>query len=246
MNQPIAIQSWCFRHFKAVPDFIAQLKATGVNSTELCGLHANFSDPSTYTDSKKTYEQAGVKIVAIGVETMSGDPSKDKTRFEFCKALGIPNMSIHLSPDLMDSNFQGLKNVDALAEQYGIKIGIHNHGGYDWLGNDRILRYIFDRTKHVGLHMDTAWAIDAKQDPCKWIELFKNRLTGVHVKDFLYSEKREPRDVIIGTGILDLPKLIDSLKAINFAGPIVIEYELDEQNPVPALKECVAKLKALM
>ena len=246
MNQNIAIQSWCYRHFKAVPDFLAKLKETGVNATELCGLHANFNDPSTYAATKGTFDAAGVKIVAIGVEGMSGDPARDKPKFEFCKALGVPNMSIHFAPDLMDGNFAGLKNVDALAEQFGIKIGIHNHGGYDWLGTDRILRYIFDRTKHVGLHMDTAWAIDAKQDPCKWAELFKNRLTGLHVKDFLYSEKREPRDVIIGTGILDLPKLIATLKSINFAGPIVIEYELDAENPVPALKECVSKLKALV
>jgi inosose dehydratase len=246
MNQTIAIQSWCFRHFKAVPDFITQLKATGVSATELCALHANFNDTSTFAESKKTYESAGVKIVAIGVETMTGDPAKDKPKFEFCKALGIPNMSIHFAPELMDSNFQGLKNVDSLAEQYGTRIGIHNHGGYDWLGTDRILRYIFDRTKHIGLHMDTAWAIDAKQDPSKWAELFKNRLTGIHVKDFLYSEKREPRDVIIGTGILDLPKLFGTLKANNFTGPIVIEYELDEENPVPALKECVAKLKTVI
>lgn len=246
MNQPIAIQSWCFRHFKAVPDFLTQLKDAGVNATELCALHANFNDPSTYSQTKSTFEAAGVKIVAIGVETMTGDPAKDKPKFEFCRALGVPNMSISFGPELMDANFQGLKNVDALAEQFGVKIGIHNHGGYDWLGSDRILRYIFDRTKHVGLHMDTAWAIDAKQDPCKWAEQFKNRLTGLHVKDFLYSEKREPRDVIIGTGILDLPRLMSILKTSQFAGPIVIEYELDAENPVPALKECVAKLKPLI
>lgn len=246
MNQPVAIQSWCYRHFKAVPDFIAKLKETGVSATELCALHANFTDPATFADTKKTFDLAGVQIVAIGVEGMTGDPARDKPRFEFCKALGVPNMSIHFAPDLMDNNFAGLKNVDALAEQFGVKIGIHNHGGYDWLGTDRILRYIFDRTRHIGLHMDTAWAIDAKQDPCKWAETFKDRLTGVHVKDFLYSEKREPRDVIIGTGILDLPKLMSTLKTNHFTGPIVIEYELDAENPVPALKECVAKLKTLM
>lgn len=246
MKQPIAIQSWCFRHFKAVPDFLMQLKATGVNATELCGLHAKFDDASTYADTKKTFEAAGVKIVAIGVESMSGDPARDKPRFEFCKALGVPNMSISFGPELMDDGFKGLKHVDALAEQYGVQIGIHNHGGYDWLGNDRILRYIFDRTRHIGLHMDTAWAIDAKQDPCKWAEQFKNRLTGIHVKDFLYNERREPRDVIVGTGILDLPKLVGTLKANGFSGPLVIEYELDETHPVPALKECVAKLSAVL
>jgi sugar phosphate isomerase/epimerase len=52
--------------------------------------------------------------------------------------------------------------------------------------------------------------------------------------------------VIIGTGNLNLPKLVAGLKQMNFSGPLVIEYEGDEKNPVPALKECVAALKPLL
>jgi sugar phosphate isomerase/epimerase len=246
MNQPIAIQSWCYRDFKALPDLFAKLKETGVAATEVCGVHANFTDASTWQPTIDAFRNAGVKIVAIGVETLTGDAAKDKPRFEFCKAAGVPNMSITFGPEVFDDNAKGLKAIDAMAQQYGTKVGIHNHGGYDWLGNDRILKYVFDHSKNIGLHMDTAWAIDAKMDPSKWIENFGDRLTGVHVKDFLYSEKREPRDVVIGTGILDLPRVMGQLKSMNFAGPIVIEYEGDFANPVPVLKECVAKLKPLM
>jgi inosose dehydratase len=246
MNQPIAIQSWCYRDFKALPAFFEKLKETGVNSTELCGVHANFNDPTTWPATIDAFKNAGVSIVAIGVENMTGDPAKDQSKFDFCKAAGVPNMSITFGPELFDNNFAGLRALDAMIERTGIKVGIHNHGGYDWLGNDRILDYVFKNTKNVGLHMDTAWAIDAKQDPCKWVERFGNRLTAVHVKDFTYSPKRQPTDVVIGTGILDLPKLMGMLKGMNFAGPIVIEYEGDFANPVPTLKECVAKLKALM
>jgi inosose dehydratase len=246
MTQTLAVQSWCFRDFKPLPDFFAKLKACGVSATEVCGVHANFTDSSTWKSTFDQFNTAGVKIVCIGVETMTGDVARDKPRFEFCKAGGIKNMSISFAPELMDNAFAGLKNVDALAADYGVKVGIHNHGGYDWLGNDRILKYIFDRTQHVGLHMDTAWAIDAKQDPCKWVEQFARRLYGVHVKDFLYNEKRQPRDVVIGTGNLDLPKLVAALKAISFAGPIVIEYEGDFANPVPTLAECVNRITPLL
>lgn len=246
MNQPIAIQSWCYKDFKALPDFFAKLKDTGVTATEVCGVHADFGDASTWPGTIEAFKNAGVKIVAIGVETLTGDTAKDKSKFEFCKVAGVPNMSITFGPELFDNDFKGLKAIDAMAAEYGTKIGIHNHGGYDWLGSDRILDYVFKKTKNVGLHMDTAWAIDAKQDPSKWIEKFGNRLTGVHVKDFLYSDKREPSDVVIGTGILDLGKVMGQLKAINFAGPIVIEYEGDFANPVSVLKDCVAKLKPLM
>jgi inosose dehydratase len=246
MSNVIAIQSWCYREFKALPAFFEALKAAGVSATELCGVHAKFTEPATWNDTLAAFKAAGVTIAAIGVEGMSGDVAKDRVKFDFLKAAGVKNMSISFGPDLLDNNLAGLKNVDALIAEYGVKVGIHNHGGYDWLGNDTILRYIFKHTKNVGLHMDTAWAIDAKQNPVKWAEQFADRLTALHVKDFLYSEKREPRDVVIGTGILDLPALMAQLKKNNFAGPIVIEYEGDAANPVPALSECVNKLKALV
>ena len=83
------------------------------------------------------------------------------------------------------------------------------------------------------------------KNPVEMAEKFIDRLVGVHVKDFIYDPKREPSDVIIGTGILDLPKFMGVLKSANFSGPLVIEYEGDVQNPVPALSECVKKLQAL-
>ena len=244
MNQPIAIQSWCYRHFKAVPAFIEQLKNSGVSATELCGVHANFMDPATHAATVEQFKKAGVQIVAIGVETFTGIVEKDKPRFEFCKAAGIKNMSITFPPEAM---FDALKNVEKLADKYDMKLGIHNHGGYDWLGNSTILKYVFSKTSpRIGLHLDSAWAIDAKQDPIKMLEQFPGRIHGLHVKDFVYDRARNPEDVIIGTGNLDLPKFMQTLKQIKFSGPLVIEYEGDEQNPVPALKQCVEVLKKLI
>jgi sugar phosphate isomerase/epimerase len=241
MNQPIAIQSWCFRHFKTIPALIEQLKGAGVNAVELCGIHADFGKPA---EAKKVVDElkaAGISVVAIGVEYLTGEREKDRPRFEFCKLAGIKNMSISFKPSAM---FDGVNNIAALADEYGIMLGIHNHGGYDWLGNTTILEYVFSKASpRIGLHMDTAWAIDAKQNPVKMAEQFASRMYGVHVKDFVYDRERNPADVIIGTGILDLPAFMNVLKKNNFTGPLVIEYEGDETNPGPALKECVLELQ---
>ena len=153
-------------------------------------------------------------------------------------------MSVSFAPEAM---FDGIQNLEKLADEFDLQLGIHNHGGYDWLGNETILKYVFSRTgKRMGLHVDTAWAIDAKQNPVSWVEQFGDRVVGCHVKDFLYDPKRNPSDVIIGTGILDLPAFMAALKKIHFTGPLVIEYEGDEQNPVPALSDCVKRLKQLV
>jgi inosose dehydratase len=244
MNQPIAIQSWCFRNFKSLAEFFPQLKAAGVSSTEVCAIHADFNNPESAASVVSQFNQAGVAIVAIGVEYLCGDYVTDKPRFEWCKAAGVKNMSISFKPESM---FDGLKNIEKLADEFDLQLGIHNHGGYDWLGTPTILEYIFSKTsKRIGLHLDTAWAIDAKQNPVEMAEKFIDRLVGVHIKDFIYDRNRIPQDVILGTGILELPRFMALLNQSNFTGPLVIEYEGDEKNPVPALTECVAKLKALV
>lgn len=244
MTQPLAIQSWCYRHWKQLPDVLTQLKNTGVSAIELCGAHADFMDPAKHAQPIAQCKEAGVPIVAIGVERLTGDPAKDRPRFEFCKSAGIKNMSFTFAPEAM---FDGLRNIEKLADQYDVNLGIHNHGGYDWLGNPTILQYVFGKTsKRIGLHLDTAWAIDAKQNAVQMVEQFADRMHGIHVKDFVYDRARQPKDVVIGTGNLDLPKLMQTLKQINFVGPMVIEYEGDVENPVPALKQCVAALRATM
>jgi sugar phosphate isomerase/epimerase len=245
MNQPIAVQSWCLRAFKPLPQFLEQLKSVGVTATELCGIHANFNDPSTFPAVADQFAKAKVQIVAIGVEGMTGDAKADRSKFEFCKAVGAKNMSITFSPDTwLDGK---LKAVEKLAEEFNIRCGIHNHGGADWLGNAAILKHIFScTTKQIGLHMDTAWALAASANPIQWIEQFADRLHGIHIKDFTFDRAANPTDVIIGTGNLDLPRLIADLKKINFTGPLVIEYEGDEAHPQPALSECVQVLKKLI
>lgn len=244
MPYPLAIQSWCYRHWKQLPDVLTQLKNTGVNALELCGAHANFMDPSTWPGVLDAARTAQVQLVAIGVEKLSGNLDTDRPRFEFCKAAGIKHMSMTFAPEAM---FDGLRNVEKLADQYDMKLGIHNHGGYDWLGNPTILKYIFDRTsERIGLYLDTAWAIDAKQNPVAMAEQFASRLYGVHVKDFVYDRARMFSDVVIGTGNLDLPKLVQVLKQINFSRPQVIEYEGDVENPVPALQACVQQLRSVL
>jgi sugar phosphate isomerase/epimerase len=244
MKQPIAIQSWCYREFKPLSACLEKLKSTGVTAVELCGVHAEFTKPETWPGTIDTLNKAGVTAVAIGVEYLSGDEAIDEPRFKFCKEAGIKNMSISFKPEAM---FDGIKTIEKLADKYDLQLGIHNHGGYDWLGNPPILEYIFKKTsKRIGLHIDTAWALDAKQNPVEMIEKFADRLVGAHVKDFVFDRARQPTDVIIGTGNLDLPRFMQTLNSMNFTGPLVIEYEGDAANPVPALSDCVKAMKPLM
>lgn len=245
MTYPLAIQSWCFRHFRPLPDLLRELKACGATGMELCGWHTEFTDASTHAPAIAAIRAAGVTITSIGVEYLKGEEAVDRNRFAFCKAAGVKVLSISFTPELFYDGY--LRTVERLAEEHDLRVSIHNHGGYDWLGNSVILKHVFSKTSpRVGLHLDTAWALDAKQDPIKMAEEFADRLYGVHVKDFVFDRARNPKDVVIGTGNLELPKFMATLKGNGFAGPVVIEYEGDVENPGPALRQCVEVMKPLL
>lgn len=237
----LGIQSYCFRHVKENAQVIEKLQACGVKNIELCGVHADFSNESTFDDVIKQYADAGVGIVSIGVQGMNDEAAKERKYFEFAKRAGAKFMSVTFGISSVPGS---LETAEKLAEEFDIKLAIHNHGGSDWLGNATTLREILSRTSNrIGLCMDTAWAIDARANPLKWVEEFGDRLYGLHIKDFIFNRAGKGEDVVVGTGNLDLPALLKAVKTANFDGFCVLEYEGDVENPVPALTECVAAVR---
>ena len=72
------------------------------------------------------------------------------------------------------------------------------------------------------------------------------RVFALHIKD---EEKREKhsRNVIIGSGHLDLVGLFKALKKVKFPadGAVSLEYEANPDNPIDDMKQClVAAQKA--
>lgn len=238
----LAVQSYCFRHFKDNKQVAEMVKQIGLSRIEVCGVHANFNEPSTFDSVIKTYADAGVKIVSIGVEGFGPDEAHARKRFDFAKAAGCRIISANFKPDTFLAT---LPVVYRLCEEYDIKLAIHNHGGYHWLGSGEILTWVFSFTRCcIGLNMDTAWALDARQNPVEWAEKFARRLYAVHLKDFVFDRARRSSDTVVGEGNLDLPKLLQTLKNNGFDGEPIVEYEADVESPVPALTNCVKKIKA--
>ncbi len=239
----IAVQSWSFRAFKQIPQLIEQLKKVSVTATELCGVHADFNDESKFDAVFEQFKVAGIRIVSIGVEGFYGDEAAFEKRFKFLQRVGAKRMAISFPPD---DHLNKLKVIERLAEKYDVYCGIHNHGGYDWLGSRRILKYIFANCgPRIGLEMDAAWAMQAGENPIEMAEQFIDRLYGVHFKDFIFDRAGHGADVVVGEGNLDLKKLVEIVRVKAPAGCIsVIEYEADEQNPAPAISKCVEAIKA--
>ena len=236
----IGVQSWCFRHFKN-GDEIARIKECGVSTVELSHCHVDVSNEASVESAIARYKAAGLKIVSLGVQGIANDREKEEKSFRLLQRVGAKFMSVDFrGPVIAECAASGQR----LADQYGIRLAIHNHGRSHRLGSSWMLQEVFDQTgPQIGLCLDTAWALDAGEDPIKMVERFGSRLYGVHFKDFVFDRAGKPQDVVTGTGNLDLVLLRDALRKVNFNGFAVIEYEGDVENPVPAVKKCVQAIR---
>ena len=239
--EELGIQSFCFRGFPTNAEVIERLKECGCSKIELCQKHVDFTDESAFAAVIKLYGDAGVEIVSIGVQRFADDAETEEHFFRFAQMAGArfiaADFALPTTPDCY-------RTAEQLADKYDIRLAVHNHGGRHWLGTDAMLQHVFNQTSdRIGLCLDTAWAIDSRLDPVKMVTQFGDRLYGVHIKDFLYKPDRTPEDVVVGTGILDLPGLLKAMDEVGFNGYAVLEYEGDVENPVPALKQCVEAVR---
>jgi len=244
IGKALGVQSYTFRHFKQNGEVIEKIKACGLKAVELCGVHANFQDRTTFAGVIKTYRDAGVEIVSMGVIRFANDEKTERNCLEFAKAAGCRYVAVDFALNTMP---ECLADAEKLAEEYDVKLAIHNHGGRHWLGSSAIIERVFGKCgKRIGLCLDTAWCLDSGEDPVKLVGQFGERLYGLHIKDFVFDRARKPKDVVVGTGNLDLAKLNEALKKVNFGGYAVLEYEGDVENPAPAVTECVKAVRAKM
>jgi len=241
VKNDLAVQSYCYRNFKTIPALIGQIQALGLSRTELCAVHVDFGDEAVFEPTIAQFKAAKIQIASIGVQYFKGEPEVEEKWFKFAKAAGARMISASFTVDSTPGSY---RMVEKFAEKYDLLVGIHNHGGYDWLGNGTVLGHVFANTnERIGLCIDTAWCLQARQDPVKWAEQFSGRLFGAHIKDFIFHRDGKPEDVIVGTGNLKLREFLALLgKAPKGTTAVTLEYEGDVENPNPKLKECLTKI----
>jgi sugar phosphate isomerase/epimerase len=234
----LGIQSYCFRGTKALGDALTRLKACGVATVELSGVHGDFTRDADAIIAQ--CRAAGVRIASIGVERFTGNIARERLLAEFMRKAGASVIAVDFEPGAGPDVFRAAERV---ADEFDLRLAIHNHGGRHWLGNTQMLAHVFASTSpRIGLCLDTAWALDAHEDPVAMAEKFADRLYGVHLKDFVFDRAGRQSDVVIGEGNLDLPKMLALLRANERTVSVVIEYEGDIDNPVPALTHCVRQV----
>ena len=231
----MCFQSYSLRRFTETNALVEQASKLKLHYVELWRGHLK-PDAST-ADMKRVsgkLAQAGIKVVAFGVESFSADHEKNDRLFKFGKMLGLENLSADPSQDSFPS-------LEKLVKQYDIRIAIHNHGPEDkrWQKPEWVLAAVKDLDPRIGSCADLGHFILAGVDPVEALEMLGRRVLGCHFKDF----DKQGKDVVVGTGQLDVVRTLKTLKKIGFKGPISLEFEGDQQDPIPKMLECLKVIR---
>ncbi|HLX61537.1 MAG TPA: sugar phosphate isomerase/epimerase [Planctomycetota bacterium] len=216
----MGIQSYTLRSYKTLDETLTQIKILGLKYVEFYPGHRPVTtDAAKIKEYSEKLAAIGAKAMAYGVTGLGDKPDENRKTFEFAKAIGLYTITTTFAK-------KAALSLDKLCEEYpDMHVGIHNHGPTDtYKSPEDVLECIKDRHKNIGATADLGHYIRSKQDPLECIEKLKDRLFGIHFKDF----DAKGKETIVGDAQLKVKETLALLKKLNFQGCISLEYEDDK------------------
>ena len=235
----IGMAGYSFREF-TVEKTIEMMKRIGVNSLSLKDFHMPMnSSQDQINDIIGKFKSAGINVYTVGVVYMKSKEAVDQA-FEYARMAGVK--MIVAAP-----NYELLPYVEKKVKSYDFKIAIHNHGPDNPLYPNAtdIWNHVKDLDPRMGICIDIGHTTRDGQDPSTDIEKYGSRIYDIHVKD-VDKPTKEGKTVEMGRGIIDIPKVVATLRKIRYNGSCSLEFEKDMSDPLPGIAESIGYLKGVM
>ncbi len=236
MDEAVGVQSYTYRRFSALGS-LEQAQRAGVVAIEVWPGHLGpDAAEAAIASYQQTAQMAGIRVVGYGVIQLG---SGAEPALRLAARLGCSYVSVDVEPGDTSAIASGVH----LANELGLRLGIHNHGpGHHYSTVDTVLAVLDHQDAALGACVDTGHFLRAGQDPVAAIHALGSRISGVHLKDFLEDDT----EVLPGRGRIDLVTVLRALRDVGFNDPVVIEYEADPGNPTPAVRASSTAVHAAM
>lgn len=242
----IGCQAYTFNRFTLI-EAIDKTAAAGGKVIELYpGQKLSAAEPAPFNhDSsddavakvKAKLAEAGLRAVNYGVVDVPADEPGARKIFEFAKKLGLRSITTESTGSI--------DVIEKLVKEYGIGCGYHNHPrrandpSYKVWDPAYILELVKGRDARIGAAADTGHWTRSGIKPIDALKLLEGRIVSVHLKDLNAFGQREAHDLPFGTGVGDIPGVLDELRRQSFGGNISIEYEYNWESSVPEVAQCI-------
>jgi sugar phosphate isomerase/epimerase len=187
------------------------------------------------------FTKAGITILGGGnIDFKKDDESDFKMKFEYAKAAGMP--LIVCAPSATT-----LPKLEKYVKEYNIKIAVHNHGTEDPIfpNPQAVLKIVKDLDPRVGCCIDIGHTVRTGVDIIETVREVGPRLLDMHSKDLADMMKRDSQ-VVVGDGKIPIAGIFKELVKMNYQGGVMLEYEIDEDNPFPGMQRSFSYMRGVI
>jgi inosose dehydratase len=235
----IGMAGYTFREF-SVDDTIKMMKRIGVNNLSLKDFHMPMnSTQEQINEILAKFGAGGINVYTVGVVYMKTQDSVDQA-FEYAKMAGVKMI-------VGAPNYDLLPYVEKKIKTYDIRLAIHNHGPDNPLYPNPT--DIWDHVKaldpRIGICIDIGHTTRDGADPSVDIKRYAPRIFDLHIKDVDKATK-EGVTIEMGRGIIDIPKVVATLRTIKYSGKCSLEFEKDMKDPIAGIAESIGYFKGVM
>jgi sugar phosphate isomerase/epimerase len=235
----LGMAGYTFKEF-TVEKTIEIMKRIGVTNLSLKDFHMPMNSTQEQINTViGKFKSVGIKVYTVGVVYMKTQDSVDQA-FEYARMAGVK--MIVGAPD-----YALLPYVEKKVKTYDFKLAIHNHGPDNPLYPNAtdIWNHIKDLDARMGICIDIGHTTRDGQDPSIDIERYRSRIFDMHIKDVDKASK-EGITIEMGRGIIDIPKVVETLRKIKYTGSCSLEFEKDMTDPVAGIAESIGYFKGVM
>jgi sugar phosphate isomerase/epimerase len=219
---------------------IEMMKRIGVTNLSLKEFHMPLNSTQEQINAVLSkFKAAGINVYTLGVIYMKTPESVDQA-FSYAKMAGV-NMIVGAP------NYDLLPQVEQKVKENDIRIAIHNHGPDNPLYPNAtdIWEHVKALDPRLGICIDIGHTTRDGQDPSVDIERYKDRIFDIHIKD-VDKPSKEGKTIEMGRGIIDIPKVVSTLRNINYTGKCSLEFEKDMNDPLAGIAESIGYFKGVM
>jgi sugar phosphate isomerase/epimerase len=235
----IGMAGYTFREF-SVDDIIKIMNRIGVNNLSLKDFHMPMNSTNEQINGiLAKFRAGGINVYTVGVVYMKTQDSVDQA-FEYARMAGVKMI-------VGAPNYELLPYVEKKIKTYDIKLAIHNHGPDNPLYPNPT--DIWDHVKaldpRIGICIDIGHTTRDGADPSVDIKRYAPRIFDLHIKDVDKATK-EGVTIEMGRGIIDIPKVVATLRKIKYSGKCSLEFEKDMKDPIAGIAESIGYFKGVM
>lgn len=231
IDETLALMKRLDVHYLCIKDFHLPLNS---NEEQIAEFHGKLA-------------AAGVTGYGVGPIYMKNEAEVDRA-FAYAQRVGV-KLLVGVPGFVEDGkpNYDLLDYVEQKVKEYDIRLAIHLHGPDMPMYPDAtsIWNEVKDRDPRMGMCFDIGHNLRYGSDSLRDLKRYKSRIFDIHLKD-VTAPTKAGHAIELGRGIIDMPRFVEILRQIGYAGSVSLEYEKNMKDPFLEIAESVGYFKAIM